>query len=1205
MRRSKARGGAQAAPPPKSPAKCPIVAVGASAGGMEAFTELLRQIPKDSGLAFVLVQHLDPTHPSHLSEALAKIASVPVEEIRDGTVVHPDHVYVVPSNADLAIVNDTLSLLPRPAAPGRAHLAIDAFFKALATDRGDRAIGVVLSGTGSDGAEGLRAIRDAGGVTLAQDPTSAKFSGMPEAAIRTGVVDVTLPIPELAAELLRIGRHPFVRGGSAEDAKEVDADELTSIFALLRSATRVDFSEYKPASVRRRVARRMALRRVATMHDYVALLREDRTEAPSLFADVLIHVTSFFRDPDAFAALKATVFPEVLKQKSAGGTIRIWVAGCSTGEEAYSLLIALVEFLIEANASEVPIQLFGTDVSDRAIEKARSGLYPESAVREVGADRLTRFFTKVEGGYRINANLRERCAFVKHDLASDPPFSKVDLVSCRNVLIYFGQALQRRVLAMFHFALSQPGFLLLGHSENIVEGTNLFSVIDGGSKVFARTAVKSALWLPASRPAQTPRAAGVEPRAEVVTATSTDVIRRTESLLLDRYAPPGVIVNERLEVLHFRGRTGAYLEPAPGEPQSALLKMARKGLMADLRLATAEARKENKTVRRAAATIESDGTQRPCNIVVIPVLAPPHAREHIFAVLFEAPAEETAATKSQPMVAPPFDTTHLARLDDELRANKEYLQSVIGEHQQTNEELTTTNEELVSSNEELQTLNEEFLTAKEELQATNEEMSTLNEELQTRNSDLNTVNGDLINVLANTDIPLVIVDGNRRIRRFTPEVRALLNLQSSDIGRPIADIKTKLRVANLDVSISAVIASLAPHEEEAKGDDGRWYRLQIRPYTTVDKRIDGAVLTILDIDVLKKAVGAAEWTRDLAQAIVDTVQLPEVVLDERLKVLSINEAFSESYGVANGQANDKSVYEIVGGAFDVPSLRIGLGRVVEHDERLDKLELERDIGPRGVRSMLLSGRSVVSPTGERIVLLAAEDITDRKRSEQDADRLLEAAPDAVLITNRAGEIVRINAQTERLFGYARNELLGHLEHAEAARRAGERQRGAGVPRQPGPRARDRAAPRDALPIERCRQRRPPRLRRRARARAPALDGSGCLRHGARRPHPGPADVGGPLRFDPQRARHQRVQTRVPRPSQDRLHDRRALSANRGGNRADVSDNGIGLPTGFAALTPKSLGMHLMRTLARQLDGTLSFEVRDGTRCTFQFSGKEV
>jgi two-component system CheB/CheR fusion protein len=405
----------------------------------------------------------------------------------------------------------------------------------------------------------------------------------------------------------------------------------------------------------------------------------------------------------------------------------------------------------------------------------------------------------------------ERCALVKH-LASDPPFSKLDVVTC---------------------------------------------------------------------------AEGPEPRAEAVAPTLADVVRRTESLLLDRYAPPGVIVNEHLEILHFRGGTGSYLEPTPGAPQNALLKMARKGLMTDLRIATAEAREKNTTVRRAAMTIEHDGTQRRCDIVVIPILAPPISGEHIFAVLFEARFH-------------------------------------------TDEDVTSVNEELVSSN-------EEFQSAKEELQSTNEELSTLNEELRVRNSDLNTVNGDLINVLASTDIALVIVDRGRRIRRFTERVRPLLNLQSSDIGRPIAAIKPKLAITDLERSITAVIDSLVPHEEEAKGDDGRWYRLQIRPYATVDKRIDGAVLTIVDIDVLKKAVGAAEWTRDLAQAIVDAVQLPEVVLDEKLSVLSINEAFTERYGLTKREASDKSVFEIVDGAFDVPALRLGLGRVVDHDERLEKL----------------------------------------------------------------------------------------------------------------------------------------------------------------------------------------------------------------------------------------------------------------------------
>ncbi len=856
----------------------------------------------------------------------------------------------------------------------------------------------MLSGTGSDGSEGLRAIKAESGVTFAQAPRTAKFAGMPEAAVQAGVVDFALPIPALAQELLRIGSHPFVRGRATEVlAGRADDGDLKKVLVLLRNTVGADFSGYKLNSIRRRLGRRMALHRLESLSDYVRLLRDDRAEAEALFDDLLIQVTSFFRDAAAFAKLKERVFPEILKQKRAGGTIRIWCAGCATGEEAYSIVISLLEFLAKENATDVPIQLFGTDVSLRAIEKARAGCFPDSVARDVGSERLARFFTRMDGGgYAINKSVRERCAFVKHDLASDPPFSKIDLVSCRNVLIYFDQELQKRVLAAFAFALNQPGFLLLGHAENIAEGSNLFSVVDREDKIFARTAARSTILLATSRDVYPVAAQWVEPGARA--ATSAEVVRRTEGILLDQYAPPGVIVNDRMEILYFRGHTGPYLEPPPGQPQHDLLKMARKGLMGEIRLAIAQARKEKTTVRRPGVRVEHDGVTGLCNVVVIPVASPPESREQVFAVLFEdvkiplAEANEAAPPGAGPEgAAEAADPQRVARLEEQLRTTREYLQSIMQEHQQTNEDLTTSNEELMANNEELQSLNEELQTAKEELQSTNEELSTLNEELQSRNTELSLANSDLFNVLASVEVPIVIVDRERRIRRFTPKARPILNLLPSDVGRPIDDIKPTLAIENLDQKIAEVIDSVEILEEEVRGRDGRWYRLQIRPYATIDKRIDGAVLSIVDIDVLKRALGAAEWARDSARATVEAIQVPLVVLDEKLVVSSANEAFHDRYGPASGDLEGRGLYEIMGGAFNVPQLRAALGQVVEGDQRFQKLEAEREIRNLGKRSLSLSGRSILLPGGDRMVILAVEDVTERIQGEAERARLLEDA----------------------------------------------------------------------------------------------------------------------------------------------------------------------------------------------------------------------
>ncbi len=1000
------------APAPSSrPTPCPVVAVGASAGGMEAFIDLLRRVPLNSGMAFVLVQHLDPTHASYLSEAISRSTKLPVEEARDGMIVSPDHVYVIPPDADLGILHGALALLPRPSPTRWPHLPIDFFFEALAKDRGSQAIGIVLSGTGADGAEGLRAIKAEDGVTFAQAPESAKFSGMPEAAVKTGAVDFVLPIPELADELMRIGRHPFIRSRDDAVLSSPDDDtELRKVLLLLRSAVGVDFAEYKLSSVRRRVARRMAVHRLATLDDYVRVVRDDRAEAQALFDDILIHVTSFFRDGAALEKLKEHALPEILKRKRDGGTIRIWSAGCSTGEEAYSIMMSVLEFLREQGANDVPVQLFGTDISEKAVEQARAGFYRDATVRDVGAERLARFFNVESGGYRIDKAVRERCAFVKHDLARDPPFSRIDLVSCRNVLIYFGQELQQRVLASFHFALNEPGFLLLGHAENVVDGLHLFAPSDKQHKIFARTAVKSTLRLAPARDVAPTASRRGETRARL--APVAEVVRRAESLMLDRYAPAGVVVNERMEILHFRGRTGPYLEAPPGQPQHDLLMMARPGLMPDLRIAIKTAVKDNTVVRRPDVRVGQNGSTRLCNVVVIPVAQAPASQGRAFVVLFEEahpPPEEPAprgsgAREPRPTAA---ETRRVERLEEELRTNKEYLRSIIEEHEHTNEELMSANEELVSTNEELQSLNEELQTAKEELQSTNEELSTLNEELQTRNLELDAVNGDLVNVLGASEIPMVIVDSHRRIRRFTPNARPILNVLATDVGRVMDDIRPNLLMNDLDTKIAAVIETVTMHEEEVEGRDGRWYRLQIRPYTTVDKRVDGAVLSVVDVDVLKRALGAAEWARDYARAVVEALPTPVLVLDPALRILSANEAFDERYGGSGKASEGRGLYESMGGALDVPALRAVLGGAPDGDVSFERVDAEVDIPGVGLRSLWLSGRAIPTPAGRRMLVLAVEDVTDRRRAEAERAQLLadaESAKASAEQANRAKDI---------------------------------------------------------------------------------------------------------------------------------------------------------------------------------------------------------
>ena len=720
----------------------PIVGIGASAGGLEAFTQLLGALPNDTGMAFVLIQHLDPGHESHLTELLAKATTMPVCEVKNGMTVKPNHVFVIPPNTNLGVVKGKLKLTPRDVFHG-PHFPVDFLFHSLAKEQQSWAIGVVLSGTGSDGAAGLAEIKNCGGLTFAQDEKSAKFSGMPQQAANANV-DFILSPEKIAEELARLGRDPYLvlpPKTAGEELHSADAKDFERILAILRSHTNVDLSQYRDATIRRRIQRRMVVHTRHTLADYIKLLEKDSGEVKLLFDDALINVTSFFRDPEMFEALKAEVFPELLK--AAPQVIRVWVTACSTGQEAYSMAIALLEVL-ESREKPPAIQIFATDVNELvSIEKARRGFFPDRIEIELSPERLRRFFTKEEGGYRISKAIRDVCIFAKQNLASDPPFSRMDLVSCRNVLIYFTPELQRRVISTFHYALKPTGYLVLGGSETVGANSDLFEPLNRKHKIFSKKGM-------AVRPFAHFMADDLKPgtlaaaRGETPYAPGTaDFQKESDRILLGRYAPAAVLVNSSLEVLQFRGRTSAYLEPPTGPASFNLLKMARDNLPLELGKVIQEARRKNVPVRSHAHLHDNDSIRK-INLEVVPLKLTGSA-EICFLVLFEETGKEIAenekirrkkkeiADAKRPVAEKDRELAHLRR---DLAAAREYLQSVVEQHNASSEELKCANEEVLSSNEELQSTNEQLGTAKEELQSLNEELVTLNEELQTSNTDL-------------------------------------------------------------------------------------------------------------------------------------------------------------------------------------------------------------------------------------------------------------------------------------------------------------------------------------------------------------------------------------------------------------------------------------------------------------------------------------
>jgi len=984
---SKAKSQTRVFSSPKAalPESFPIVGIGASAGGLEAFSELLRNLPEKTGMAFVLVQHLDPKHESGLPEILARTTRLPVQEVTNDCMVGPDHVYVIPANTNLLLKDGHLQLGPRVLVHGQ-HMPIDNFFRSLAGRAGQRAIGVVLSGTASDGTEGCRAIKAAGGLTFAQDEETAKYDSMPRSAINAGCIDFILTPKEIARELGGISQHPYVSRVLTEGRDELRGmvgPDLDALFGLLRDSSGVDFTNYKHTTLQRRIRRRMVVHKVEKLKDYLRLIGRKPTELDELYQDLLIHVTGFFREPEAFLALRKHVYPALFEGRKPDNPIRVWVAGCSTGEEAYSIAITLLEYLWahtrNISQAATAIQIFATDISDMALDRARAGLYPEAAVSEISAERLKRFFVRQEGGYQVNKSVRDMCIFAKQNLVKDPPFSNLDLVSCRNLLIYLGPVLQRRVIPTLHYSLKPSGYLMLGEAESLGGFADHFALVDKKDKLYQKRKTTARLTTYFASTDYSPRRIEDARTGRQLPAPFT-VENEVEQLLINRFVPASIVVNDQMDIVQFQGKTGPYLEPAAGHPTFNLSRMAREGLMVDLRTALSAAKKTNEGVKKEGVQIQSEGRLREVDLEVLP-LRRQSSQERYYVVVFrdkiQAPAR-SAKGKSDKTKKPDHPTMreneNLKRETAQLRSQ---LGSLIEDHETTLEEFKSVNEEVLSANEELQSTNEELETAKEELQSTNEELTTLNEEVQNRNAELSSANNDLLNLLSQVDCPVVMVSRDLCIRRFSPPAQKILNLLPSDVGRRLGQIRPNLDLLDLEPLVREVIERETAQQREVRTKEGVWHVLHVRPYETWDHKIEGAVISMQDIDAMKRLV---IQTRGYADAVIENARIPTLVLDGDLRVTVANPAFYRAFGVSQQETEKRLIYELGNGQWNISRLRQLLEEVVPRNSRVDDFAMSHDFPALGRRDMLLNATRVEVQKGHPFILLAVEDVTRAEKS---------------------------------------------------------------------------------------------------------------------------------------------------------------------------------------------------------------------------------
>lgn len=965
-----------------------IVAIGASAGGLEALQIFFDQMPPDTGMAFVVVMHLSPEHRSHLPQLLQSHTEMPVRQVTQTIAMAPNHIYVIPPNRNLSSIDTHLRLSELEAAR-RQRAPIDHFLRTLAKTHGEQAIGVVLSGTGSDGSLGLKEIKEAGGLTVVQDPVEAEYDSMPQNAIATGLIDLILPVAEMPAQIgnyVRVG--PSLRATETEMLPEVEGDQLQKILLQLRTHTGHDFSGYKQNTVLRRVRRRMQLQHIEDLSTYLQLLRSDEEEIKVLSRDLLITVTKFFRDEEAFTALEEQVIPRLFADKGSGDRVRVWVVGCATGEEAYSVAMLLLEQC--ARMADAPmVQVFASDISNDALMQAREGIYPEVIAADVSPQRLQRFFYSENGSYRVKREVREVVLFAEHNLLSDPPFSRQDLVSCRNLLIYLQREVQADVIELFHYALKAESFLFLGSSESLGDA-GLFRAIDKKRGLYQRQAVVSTHPKLPSLPL-TPRQGTIPqslPAKQPIAPAARSSFGAVHLEMLERYAPPSLLINEDFNIVHLSQHAGRYLHQPGGDLTHNVLQRVLPALRMELMMALYGVIEQDQPLRTKPVHLTVAGERRQVSMSVHP--ATTSGMEGYLLIIF---LERGGAAPGVSEGGEDQDTAVVVQdLEAELSRTKERMQTAVEEFESSKEEMGAANEELRSMNEELRSTAEELETSKEELQSMNEELVTLNQEYQNKVDELSQLSSDLQNLLASTDVATIFLDRNLCIRRFTPQVGELFNIIEVDQGRPLAHITHKLQDGDMLQDAELVLASLLPVEKEIKTEDGRFYLVRLRPYRSVEDRIEGVVITFVDVTDLKRTEAELRASNEFQKNILHTVREGLLVLSFELTVEFANDSFLQMFQVSAEETIGKLVYELGNGQWDIPELRTLLEEGLPHNESFSDYEVRHAFEDIGERVMMLNGRRL---NDRQLILLAIEDITERHDALMELQRYNETLEEEV------------------------------------------------------------------------------------------------------------------------------------------------------------------------------------------------------------------